>query len=106
MKDFFYELKHEITADYFTVEEATDLSFPMHMHRCFEIILLFEGSMRVRIEREEHEILPGDMILIKPNRLHSLETPTHSRHKLFRQRKIPSRAGKARLCLSSHHRRT
>ena len=82
MKDFFYELKHEITADYFTVEEASNLSFPMHMHRCFEIILLLEGSMRVRIEREEHEILPGDMILIKPNRLHSLETPTHSRHKL------------------------
>ena len=82
MKEYFYELKHEIGAEYFTVEEDKDLSFPMHMHRCFELILLLEGSMRVRIEREEYEVFAGDMILIKPNRVHSLETVESSRHKL------------------------
>lgn len=82
MKDFFYELKHDVGADYFTVEQGTDLSYPPHMHRCYEIILLREGAMRVRIEQEAYEMEAGDMILVKPNRVHSLETVEDSRHKL------------------------
>lgn len=82
MRDFFYELKHDIGAEYFTVEQGTDLSYPPHMHRCYEIILLREGAMRVRIEQEAYEMEAGDMILIKPNRVHSLETDETSRHKL------------------------
>ena len=82
MKDFFYELKHDIGADYFTVEQGSDLSFPLHMHRCYEIILLCEGSMNVRIEQREYTLEAGDMILIKPNCVHSLETPATSRHRL------------------------
>ena len=82
MRDFFYELKHDVGAEYFTVEQGTDLSYPPHMHRCYEIILLHEGAMRVRIEQEAYEMEAGDMILIKPNRVHSLETDETSRHKL------------------------
>ena len=82
MENFFYELKHDIGADSFTVEEGVDFSFPMHMHRCFEMILLYEGSMKVKIEQEEHGLEAGDLILIKPNRVHSLETAGRSRHKL------------------------
>ena len=82
MKEFFYELKHDIGADYFTVEEANGFSFPMHMHRCYEIILLGEGSMRVRIEKDEYDLGAGDMVLIKPNRVHSIEASSDSRHKL------------------------
>jgi AraC-like DNA-binding protein len=82
MKEFFYELRHDVGADYFTVEEAENFSFSMHMHRCYEIILVREGTMTVRIEREEYEASAGDMILVKPNRVHSLETSARSRHKL------------------------
>lgn len=82
MKGFFYELKHDVGADYFTIEHGSDYSFPLHMHRCFEIILLCEGAMRVRIEQQVFELTAGDMILIKPNRVHSLETVGTSCHKL------------------------
>lgn len=82
MKDFFYELRHDVGADYFAVEEARDFSFAMHMHRCYEIILVREGSMAVKVEREVYEASAGDMVLIKPNRVHSLETVGHSCHKL------------------------
>jgi AraC-like DNA-binding protein len=82
MKDFFYESHRDIGADYFTAERGQDLSFPLHMHRCFEIILVLEGSMRVRVEQENFALRAGDMILIKPNRVHSLETIQNSRHKL------------------------
>lgn len=82
MKDYFYELKHDVGADYFTVEEAENFSFSMHMHRCYEIILVREGALSVKIEREEYEAAAGDVVLVKPNRVHSLETVGHSRHKL------------------------
>lgn len=82
MKDFFYEWKHAIDADYFTVEEFCDFSFPMHMHRCYEIIYLREGAMRVRIEKNDYDLRAGDMIMVKPNRVHSIESPEHSSHKL------------------------
>ena len=82
MNNAFYELKHEIGADYFTVERNHDFSFPLHMHRCFEIILLLEGSMTVTIEKTEHLLTAGDMIFVKPNVIHSLKTSKTSRHVL------------------------
>lgn len=80
MSNAFYELKHEISADYFTVERNHDFSFPLHMHRCFEIILLLEGSMTVTIEKQDHCLSAGDIILVKPNLIHSLRTEETSRH--------------------------
>lgn len=82
MDPFFYENKHEIGADYFKVEQGRDFSFPMHMHRCYELIYVLEGSMEVRIERETYPVSAGEMILIKPNRMHDLRTSKASRHKL------------------------
>ncbi len=82
MNKFFYELKHEIGADYFTLERNRDFSFPLHMHRCYEIILQLEGAMKVRIEKEEYTIAAGDMIFVKPNFIHSLETEGAGRHVL------------------------
>ncbi len=82
MNNAFYELKHEIGADYFTVERNHDFSFPLHMHRCFEIILLLDGSMTVTIEKKDYALTAGDMIFIKPNFIHSLKTSETSRHVL------------------------
>ncbi len=80
MNSAFYELKHEISADYFTVEQNRDFSFPLHMHRCYEIILLLEGRMKITLEKQEYVIEAGDMILIKPNYIHGLKTDGTSRH--------------------------
>lgn len=82
MSNAFYELKHEIGADYFTVEHNHDFSFPMHMHRCFEIILLLDGAMTVTINKKDYLLTAGDMILVKPNLIHSLKTEQTSRHVL------------------------
>lgn len=82
MNNAFYELKHEIGADYFTVERRQNFSFPLHMHRCFEIILLLEGSMIVTVEKKDYFLSAGDMIFVKPNFIHSLKTTETSRHVL------------------------
>jgi AraC-like DNA-binding protein len=76
----FYEIKHGMGADYFAVERKQDFSYPLHMHRCYEAVMLLEGSMTVRIEKEEYLLNEGDLILIKPNRVHSFETRDSSRH--------------------------
>lgn len=80
MDNIFYELRHEIGADYFTVERNHDFSFPLHMHRSFEIILLLEGEMTVTVEKREYPLSAGEMIFIKPNYVHSLQTGKTSRH--------------------------
>ena len=82
MNSAFYELKHEIGADYFTVERNHDFSFPLHMHRCFELILVQEGSMTVTVEKRDYVLVAGDMILVKPNLVHALRTEDTSRHVL------------------------
>ena len=82
MNNAFYELKHEIGAEYFIVERNHDFSFPLHMHRCFEIILLLEGEMTVNIEKTDYILNAGDMIFVKPNFIHSLKTDEKSRHVL------------------------
>lgn len=78
----FYETKHGMGADYFAVERKQDFSYPLHMHRCYEAVMLLEGEMTVRIEKEEYLLREGDLILIKPNRVHSFETQGSSRHVL------------------------
>lgn len=82
MNHAFYELKHEIGAEYFTVERNQNFSFPLHMHRCFEIILLLEGSMTVTVEKKVYVLNAGDMIFVKPYLVHSLKTSETSRHML------------------------
>lgn len=76
----FYEIKHGMGADYFAIERKQDFSYPLHMHRCYEAVMLLEGEMTVRIEKEEYFLHEGDVILIKPNRVHSFETQGSSRH--------------------------
>ena len=82
MNHAFYELKHEIGAEYFTVERNQNFLFPLHMHRCFEIILLLEGSMTVTVEKKVYVLNAGDMIFVKPSLVHSLKTSETSRHML------------------------
>lgn len=76
----FYEMKHGIDADYFTVERNRDFSYPVHMHRCYEMVLTMEGEMRMWVEKDTYCLKAGDLILIKPNQVHSFETEVSSSH--------------------------
>lgn len=74
MHNFFYDWDHDIGQDYFAIDAYYDLTFPLHMHRTFEIILLCEGTMRVQVEKQEFELNAGDMLLVKSNCVHSTTT--------------------------------
>lgn len=77
-----YEWKHIMDAEYFVVEKKADFSYPLHIHYCFEIILITEGQMQVTVDGQIHELNAGDAALIFPHQIHSLYTPIHSRHTL------------------------
>lgn len=82
MKNVFYETGHGIGADQFMIERNTDYSYPLHLHRCFEIIYLHEGEMNVTLDDDVFTLHCGEMIIIKPHQIHGLHTPVHSRHTL------------------------
>ena len=75
MNMVFYEIEHGIGTNHFLFERNVDHSFPLHMHGCYEMVLMLEGCMRVHVDQESYALQASDLILIKPNRLHSYETP-------------------------------
>lgn len=74
MHNFFYDWDHDMGPEYFSLEYYYGLSFPLHMHRTFELILVYEGAIKMRVEKEEYELKAGDMLLVKSNFLHSIST--------------------------------
>ena len=78
----FYEQKHGFDADYYTVEENQDFSFPKHVHRCLELVTVDEGQMVITIEDKDWTLSAGDCILIWSAQVHSLRTEGHSHHRL------------------------
>ena len=77
----FYEIEHGIGTGHFMVYRREDHRFQAHMHRSFEVVLVLEGELSMRIEKSSYSLVKGDLVLIKPNINHNYATPegTHSR---------------------------
>ena len=76
----FYEFKHSLSADYFLVEKGENFDYPAHMHHCFEFLSVLDGEMCVEVDDLQYTLGVGDALLIFPNQIHSMHTPTESRH--------------------------
>ncbi|MEC1525959.1 AraC family transcriptional regulator [Neobacillus niacini] len=74
-----YESKH---FDLFTTYQSTNLNFPSHLHRCFELIFIVEGEMEVTISERCFQLEAGQFLLILPYEIHSILTKTQSRARL------------------------
>lgn len=74
MNIVFYELEHGVSTNHFLFERNTNHSFPLHMHRCYEMVLMLDGEMSMQIDKDEYLLHAGDLILVKPNRVHSYRT--------------------------------
>ena len=88
MNMVFYEIEHGIGTNHFLYEKNTNHSFPLHMHRCYEMVLMLEGEMNMTIDKEDYVLRAGDLILVKPYRIHSYETK-------------PGKSGTCLLCVFS-----
>ena len=77
----FYELKHLGSPHYLKVEKGENFSFPMHLHQCFEVIVVLSGEMQIAVDNKSYRLKEREALLIFPNQIHSLQS-TQSNHVL------------------------
>lgn len=70
----FYQFHHLDSPQYVKIERDRDFSFPPHLHRCFEIIVLLSGEMSVTVGQECVTLRAGEAVVVFPNQIHSLES--------------------------------
>ena len=78
----FYEVRHDFDANYLFWGDGTDFSYPLHVHRCPEVLSVVEGEMTAYIEERQYDLKAGDCLLIWSNQVHSYHTVEHSKHEL------------------------
>ncbi len=78
----FYEHIHLGTPDYFKKEHGENFSFPLHLHQCFELIIIQSGEMNISIDKKEYRLKKNECIMIFPNQIHSLSSE-NSKHLLL-----------------------
>lgn len=74
----FYELYHPISDDYYVLKEDADFSFSAHLHYCYELVIVTDGRMDVRVDEKDYHLGAGDALMIFPNQVHSMMTDRHS----------------------------
>ena len=78
----FYELHHLASPEYFRKEYGENLNFPPHLHYCFELVVILDGEMTIKIETKDYVLKKNDAVLIFPNQLHSFHSK-NSKHLLY-----------------------
>lgn len=74
----FYEKERSKGEHYLYHQFDTDLNFPLHLHRSFELIYVEEGELRITLGDRSFTVRGGETAIIAPNRLHSYSTPVRS----------------------------
>lgn len=77
----FYQFHHLGSPDYLKIEKDRDFCFPLHLHQCFELIVVLSGDMTITVDRRRFPVKAGQALLLFPNQLHALES-TKSEHVL------------------------
>lgn len=75
----FYEFEHLGSPDYLKFEAGENYNFPLHLHQCFELIIITEGEMKISVSNRDYYLKQGEALMIFPNQIHSLES-TRSKH--------------------------
>lgn len=76
----FYEWRHSINADYWNAESGQSFSFPLHIHACYEFILITEGRMEIAVGENKRVLGRGDAAFVFPYQIHSMQDVGESKH--------------------------
>ncbi|WP_078549723.1 helix-turn-helix transcriptional regulator [Litchfieldia alkalitelluris] len=60
---------------YFTLHND---SFPLHFHRAYELIIVNEGELFVKVDQKEYTLHKNDLAFIFNNQMHEFKTINHS----------------------------
>lgn len=77
----FYQFNHLGSPDYLKVERGKNFSFPLHLHQCFEVIVILSGEMTVTVDGQDVLLRAREAMLIFPNQIHAVHS-TESEHLL------------------------
>lgn len=85
MENSFYEEIHRAKNDAPYVDtDMTDIQYCAHYHEEIEIIVMRDGMVHLTIDGRCLELRQGDIALVRPFQIHSLETPGHSHLYIFK----------------------
>ena len=76
---------HIINNDYdgylYSYNFSDGYDFNSHLHKCFEFIHIIEGRLIYTVEGNDYMLTEGDIIMTKPNELHSFSFPEKQEYK-------------------------
>lgn len=72
----FYELTHSLNPSDLQFNEGDRLSFPSHLRGSFEFIVITSGECTVTVDKKVYRVTPEAAVLVFPNQVHSMESPT------------------------------
>jgi len=78
----FYQLEHIGANATLKKERGENFSYPQHLHQCFELIIVDEGEMDVRVNDTSYTLKKDMALLVFPNQIHSIHSE-RSKHTLF-----------------------
>ncbi len=70
----FYESK----SDYLTCGYGSDMTFPPHIHKELEILMVTKGEVELTIDSTTQTLREGDISITFPNTIHGYKTLDHS----------------------------
>ena len=79
---FFYEDRADIERDMFALEAGVTHSYPMHLHRWYELVLVLDGELEIIHNGTSRTLHAKDTLFIFPNQPHQYIIHTECRHKL------------------------
>lgn len=78
----FLEGDHTFDDNEFVVSDGADLSFPLHLHRSFEVFLQQEGESELTVDGRRYCLKAGQGVLIFPYQCHAYHGGRGDRHRL------------------------
>lgn len=75
----FYEFQNSLRDSKIRILPGENLNFPPHLHNDFEFLIVTDGTMKIKIEKEEYALKSGDALLMFPNMVHEFITEGYSR---------------------------
>ena len=75
---FFFEHHGMEGTDSFRTYESGSESFPLHMHRAYELIYVNSGALSLQVEQKQYLLEAGDLAFIFCNQVHGFSTPDKS----------------------------
>ena len=70
----FYEWEHSVEADYWTMKDGRKLTFPLHIHACYEFFLVTDGKMEMTIDEKTRVMERGDCAIVFPYQIHGMKS--------------------------------